>query len=184
MHRWSVNTAKHAPVVDIYIASLNRCAYITSVMREYYGVHVCPSHCLTPEKFPGSRSGNKYPMLRHVDQIYNQGGSGEKYTHLILVDDNFNNIADAASRGYLVQCVDGCGMTDDTLRQLRSTIRRLPPGDQVVLLVDFDCTLTQMRLRGDATKEEHSVSYSVVQDLVRMVQSDAAEPTPSCRGGR
>ena len=139
-----------APVVDIYIASLNRCRYIRRIMYQYYDVDMCSSHCLTPEKFPFAQPGDKSPMLEHVDQICDPNLTGKR-THLILVDDDLDNIRNAENRGYLVQWVDGCGMTDDTIQQLRTTIQKVPPNDQVGLLVDFDCTLTRMGRRGYAT---------------------------------
>ena len=176
-------------VLDIVVVTLSRPETVIRWMKDYFGIHIDRGHCMSPRDFPdllqrdtsGWKRG-KTPMLQTLRQKHGNG------TDIVLVDGDADSIAQAADCGfYTVQVLAGCGMTNNTLLRIKTTIAELgerqypcsyreghpstPRG--VVLAVGFDCVMTRIDHEG-AVPLDHVPRHSrvtrphLVQSLFRL----------------
>ena len=134
------------PVAATYVASYGDAARIRRELRRA-GWRVPDGALLTPATFAQPEGYDMGDQKRQMLRLLRRGHPGAK---VILVDDNAANVAAAADSGMGgVHVVTGRGVDAIALAQIRALMDREDyAGAEVVLVLDFDSTLTKQHVTG------------------------------------
>ena len=137
-------------IVRIYVASFNAAHVVQTFMREIYGIDLSQNHILTPDVSDFYR--DKAMSIHSIsDWYYRKTG---RTPRIVFFDDDKNNISAVenlkkkSGRSHLIQAkhVLHCGLTPEFFhKHLAESLiffRNQGHEGDVILVFDFDCTLT------------------------------------------
>ena len=175
-------------MTGIYVASFNSAHVVQTFMREIYGIDLSPNQILTPDRNIFYR--HKARSIENIYQSYFER-SGGRTPRIIFFDDDKNNINQVQqwamgniNTNIAIQAihVPGCGLTPDFFREhlAKSLAFFREQGNEegdVILVFDFDCTLTKWHVRDlqqigklgkqrDDVEAEHSEMAQILKRIV------------------